>query len=79
MTRDAGIRTDLICSITTIIRTAMSLTSYFAEMPDEHKSHNIVELENGQIGAYPNGGQLILHLLTRTARLTSKFRRAILM
>ena len=23
-------------------------------MPDEHKSHNIVELENGQIGAYPN-------------------------
>lgn len=27
---------------------------YFAEVPDEHKSHNIIELENGQIGAYPN-------------------------
>lgn len=27
---------------------------YFAETPDEHKSHNIVVLENGQIGAYPN-------------------------
>ena len=27
---------------------------YFAESPDEHKSHNIIELENGQIGAYPN-------------------------
>jgi hypothetical protein len=27
---------------------------YFAETPDEHKSHNIVALENGQIGAYPN-------------------------
>ena len=27
---------------------------YFAETPDEHKSHNIIELENGQIGAYPN-------------------------
>jgi hypothetical protein len=27
---------------------------YFAEFPDEHKSHNIVTLENGQIGAYPN-------------------------
>ncbi len=27
---------------------------YFSEMPDEHKSHNIVELENGYIGAYPN-------------------------
>ena len=27
---------------------------YFAESPDEHKSHNIVELDNGQIGAYPN-------------------------
>jgi hypothetical protein len=27
---------------------------YFAEVPDEHKSHNIVELNNGQIGAYPN-------------------------
>ena len=27
---------------------------YFAESPDEHKSHNIIELENGQIGAFPN-------------------------
>ena len=27
---------------------------YFAEVPDEHKSHNIVEMENGYIGAYPN-------------------------
>ena len=27
---------------------------YFAEVPEEHKSHNIIELENGQIGAYPN-------------------------
>jgi len=27
---------------------------YFSEIPDEHKSHNIIELENGQIGAYPN-------------------------
>jgi len=27
---------------------------YFSEMPDEHKSHNIIELENGYIGAYPN-------------------------
>ena len=27
---------------------------YFAESPDEHKSHNIIELENGQICAYPN-------------------------
>ena len=27
---------------------------YFAESPDEHKSHNIIELDNGQIGAYPN-------------------------
>jgi hypothetical protein len=27
---------------------------YFAEVPDEHKSHNIVALDNGQIGAYPN-------------------------
>lgn len=27
---------------------------YFSEVPDEHKSHNIVELDNGQIGAYPN-------------------------
>ena len=27
---------------------------YFAEFPDEHKSHNIVALDNGQIGAYPN-------------------------
>ncbi len=27
---------------------------YFSEVPDEHKSHNIIELENGQIGAYPN-------------------------
>jgi hypothetical protein len=27
---------------------------YFAEVPDEHKSHNIVALTNGQIGAYPN-------------------------
>ena len=27
---------------------------YFSEFPDEHKSHNIVELDNGQIGAYPN-------------------------
>jgi hypothetical protein len=27
---------------------------YFSEFPDEHKSHNIVALDNGQIGAYPN-------------------------
>ena len=27
---------------------------YFSEVPDEHKSHNIIALENGQIGAYPN-------------------------
>jgi hypothetical protein len=27
---------------------------YFAEVPDEHKSHNLVVLDNGQIGAYPN-------------------------
>ena len=27
---------------------------YFAESPDEHKSHNIIELDNGQICAYPN-------------------------
>jgi hypothetical protein len=27
---------------------------YFAEVPDEHKSHNIIALDNGQIGAYPN-------------------------
>lgn len=27
---------------------------YFAESPDEHKSHNIIELDNGQIGAFPN-------------------------
>ncbi len=27
---------------------------YFSEVPEEHKSHNIIELENGQIGAYPN-------------------------
>lgn len=26
----------------------------FAEMPDEHKSHNVVILENGQIGCFPN-------------------------
>ena len=27
---------------------------YFSEVPDEHKSHNIIALDNGQIGAYPN-------------------------
>ena len=27
---------------------------YFAEVPEEHKSHNVVVLSNGQIGAYPN-------------------------
>ena len=27
---------------------------YFAEVPEEHKSHNVVALTNGQIGAYPN-------------------------
>ena len=27
---------------------------YFAEVPEEHKSHNIIALSNGQIGAYPN-------------------------
>jgi hypothetical protein len=27
---------------------------YFSEFPDEHKSHNIIALDNGQIGAYPN-------------------------
>ena len=27
---------------------------YFTEVPDEHKSFNVVELENGQFGAYPN-------------------------
>ena len=27
---------------------------YFAEVPDEHKSHNLIALDNGQIGAYPN-------------------------
>lgn len=27
---------------------------YFSEFPDEHKSHNIIALKNGQIGAYPN-------------------------
>ena len=27
---------------------------YLSEFPDEHKSHNIVALDNGQIGAYPN-------------------------
>jgi hypothetical protein len=26
----------------------------FSEVPEEHKSHNIIALENGQIGAYPN-------------------------
>ena len=27
---------------------------YFSELPDEHKSFNVVELDNGQFGAYPN-------------------------
>ena len=27
---------------------------YFSEVPEEHKSHNVIELSNGQIGCYPN-------------------------
>lgn len=31
-----------------------ALDLHFSEIPDEHKSHNVIALDNGQIGAYPN-------------------------
>jgi len=55
MTRDAGIqRGSYLFTIDNYHPHRNEPDFYFAEMPDEHKSHNIVELENGQIGAYPN-------------------------
>jgi hypothetical protein len=33
-----------------------------SEKPDEHKSHNIIELENGQYAAYPNNRMRIYDL-----------------
>ena len=48
---------------------------YFSEFPDEHKSHNIIALENGQIGAYPNNRcRMVDPSLTPETLLTPDFK-----
>lgn len=48
---------------------------YFSEVPDEHKSHNIIVLENGQIGAYPNNRcRMVDPSLTPETLLTPDFK-----
>lgn len=55
MTRSAGVmRGEYLFTIDNYHPHRNEPDFYFAETPDEHKSHNIVVLENGQIGAYPN-------------------------
>jgi hypothetical protein len=39
-----------------------TLNATTAEKPDEHKSHNIIELENGQYAIYPNNRMRIYDL-----------------
>jgi hypothetical protein len=47
----------------------------FAEVPDEHKSHNVVVLANGQIGAYPNNRcRMVDGSLTPEELLTPDFK-----
>lgn len=46
-----------------------------SEVPQEHKSHNLVELENGQFALYPNNRTRIYDLsLTPTEPLTPDFK-----
>lgn len=45
---------DYLFTIDTLGKDHTGIDLSFAEVPDEHKSHNVIELQNGQFGIYPN-------------------------
>ena len=54
-TRDFGsIRGEYICTLDNYHDSADSIDCSTAETPAEHKSHNLISLNNGQFALYPN-------------------------
>ena len=54
-TRDHGIQKGTyICTIDNYHQDLMSNDYATSENPAEHKSHNLIELDNGQYALYPN-------------------------
>jgi len=54
-TRDHGImKGEYICTLDNYHQDPDSIDYATSENPAEHKSHNLIELENGQFALYPN-------------------------
>ena len=54
-TRDFGIQKGTyICTLDNYHQDMDTIDCYTAENPAEHKSHNLIELDNGQYALYPN-------------------------